>query len=88
MLAVHEGQTHFDTVLLDLKMPDSNDLGLLAKLRALQPRARLILMTAFGTPETQSEALAIGAWRVVHKPFDIKSVAAMIVDSHRATATD
>src|SRR5689334_22158200 len=40
----------FDVVLLDYRLPDSDDLGLLASLRRLLPDAQIILMTAFGRP--------------------------------------
>jgi CheY-like chemotaxis protein len=41
----------FDVVLLDFRLPDSNDLTLLARLRQLLPQSAVILMTAFSTPE-------------------------------------
>src|SRR5437773_8910298 len=40
-----------DVVLLDLNLPDSADLGLLSMMRRIAPATRIILMTAFGTPE-------------------------------------
>jgi DNA-binding NtrC family response regulator len=39
----------FDTVRLDFRLPDSNDLTLLTRLRSLAPQARFILMTAYGS---------------------------------------
>ena len=42
--------------MLDLRLPDMDDLSLLGTLRQLLPGARLILMTAFGTPEIVAEA--------------------------------
>lgn len=70
-----------DCVLLDLRMPDSSDLTLLAALRKLAPAARIILLTAFGSPELAREALALGAYRVVSKPFEIAEVAALVLAS-------
>ena len=80
--AVTEAEPPFDAVLLDLKLPDSADLSLLAALRTRLPAARIILMTAFGTDQTESDALKLGAFRVVRKPFDVKALAAMAVDWH------
>src|SRR5207249_1615367 len=40
-----------DAVLLDYRLPDSNDLALLANIRRLSPHSPVILMTAYGTPE-------------------------------------
>ena len=82
LLAAEEAPP-FDAVLLDLKLPDSDDLGLLRALRACLPTARIILMTAFGTEETRAEALTLGAFRVIRKPFDVKSLAAMVVEAHQ-----
>jgi len=86
LLASAEADTRFDAVLLDLKLPDSDGLSLLAAVKARQPAARLILMTAFGTEETQAEAIALGACRVIRKPFDVKAVAAMVLDGCQPVA--
>ena len=83
LAAAAEFEQGFDAVvLLDLKLPDSDDLGLLKRLRAQLPAARIVLMTAFGTEETQAEALRLGAFRVLQKPFDVKVLAAELVGSH------
>lgn len=63
-----------DVVLLDLNLPDSHDLGLLTMMRRLAPRTRIILMTAFGTPEVRAEARRIGVVSVIDKPFDLESL--------------
>lgn len=68
----------FDVVLLDFRLPDSNDLSLLSRLRRLAPDSRIIMMTAFGTPEMTQGALELGADRVVFKPFDIADLASLV----------
>jgi DNA-binding NtrC family response regulator len=60
----------FRIVVLDFRLPDMNDLSLLGTLRQLLPKARLILMTAFGTPDVIAEARALGA-TVLAKPFEL-----------------
>ncbi len=65
----------FDVVLLDFRLPDSNDLKLLAQLRQLMPEAAVILMSAFSTPEVVQCALALGAVDVVSKPFEMTDMA-------------
>jgi DNA-binding NtrC family response regulator len=67
----------FDVVVLDLRLPDMDDLSLLATLRQLIPRARLVLMTAFGTPELFSEARALGAG-VINKPFELEELSRLV----------
>jgi DNA-binding NtrC family response regulator len=60
-----------DVVLLDFRLPDSNDLGLLATIRQIAPAATIIMMTAFGTPDVTAGALKLGASRVLNKPFNM-----------------
>jgi CheY-like chemotaxis protein len=68
--AVTNSSQVFDVVVLDLRLPDMNDLSLLGTLRQLLPGAILILMTAFATPDIISDAHALGA-AVLHKPFEL-----------------
>ena len=68
----------FDVILLDLRLPDSNDLSLLSHLRRLAPQSRIIMMTAFGTPDLLQGALDLGACRVVNKPFELADVASLV----------
>ena len=65
-------------VLLDLKLPDSHDLGLLRTLRQRAPRCRIILMTAHGSVETLDEALRAGAFRALGKPFDMSQIVGIV----------
>src|SRR5262249_62164042 len=67
-----------DVVLLDLRLPDSTDLRVLSAMRRLSPRTPIILMTAFGTPDVIDDALNMGAFSVISKPFDMADVAPLI----------
>ena len=67
-----------DVVLLDYRLPDSNDFGLLTAVRRIMPRAQVILMTAFSAPEITQGAMRLGAFSVVAKPFEIGYVAALV----------
>jgi DNA-binding NtrC family response regulator len=72
--AVIDPSTRPDAVLLDLKLPDSDDLGLLQSVRRLVPCSPVILMTAFGTPEVLVDARRLGAFTVLDKPFDLEEL--------------
>jgi DNA-binding NtrC family response regulator len=65
-------------VLLDLRLPDSDDLGLLRRIRQIAPACRIILMTAHATSEILEEALEAGAYSVLRKPFDMTSVVGLV----------
>ena len=67
----------FDVVVLDLRLPDMNDLSLLGTLRQLLPGATLILMTAFGTAEIVNDAQALGA-TVLSKPFELEELSRLV----------
>ena len=74
----------FDAIVLDYRLPDSNDLHLLETIRGLQPSAAVVMMTAFGTPEVTSGALRLGAYRVVAKPFDVHDMVALVAKARES----
>ena len=82
--AMEDADEDIDVVLLDYRLPDSNDLSLLANVRRLQPRSAVVMMTAYGTPEVTAGALALGAYRVVGKPFDMHALEPLVVEAHQA----
>ena len=69
---LHEGQ--FDVVLSDLKMGGSDGLDVLRTAKALHPSSAVILMTAFGSVHTAVEAMKVGAFDYVQKPFEIEEM--------------
>jgi DNA-binding NtrC family response regulator len=69
---LHEGQ--YDVVLSDLKMGGSDGLDVLRTAKSLQPNTAVILMTAFGSIHTAVEAMKIGAFDYVQKPFEIEEM--------------
>ena len=76
--AITDGAEPPEVVLLDFRLPDSNDLNLLSRIISLVPKGRVILMTAYGTPELASAALERGAFTVIHKPFEMQDVTALV----------
>jgi len=67
-----------DLVLLDLRLPDSSDLALLADIRRKAPNTPVIVMTAFGTPEITADALRMGALTVLNKPFNMHDIETVV----------
>ena len=74
----------FDVVLLYYRLPDSDDLALLAAIRHAAPAAQVIVMTAFGRPEMVRGALELGAYRVVNKPFEMDAIADLVAQAASA----
>jgi DNA-binding NtrC family response regulator len=79
--AMRDARDPIDVVLLDYRLPDSNDLGLLADVRRLLPQSAVVMMTAFGTPEVMQGALEMGAYRVVNKPFDMHGLESLVLEA-------
>ena len=69
---LHGGQ--FDVVVCDLKMGGSDGLDVLRTAKAIHPATAVILMTAFGSVQTAVEAMQIGAFDYVQKPFEIEEM--------------
>ena len=64
----------YDVVLTDLVMDEIDGLAVLREAQRLQPRARVILMTAFASLETAIAALRQGAYDYLSKPFKMAEV--------------
>jgi DNA-binding NtrC family response regulator len=60
----------FDLLITDLKMPKITGIELLAEARKLRPDMPVVLMTAFATVQTAVEAMKLGAYDYIQKPFD------------------
>jgi DNA-binding NtrC family response regulator len=74
----------FDVVLLDLCLPDSRDLALLARIRGQWPATAVVMMTAHATPDVLDGAHQLGAHTILHKPFDLHSLPAILRSAHRS----
>jgi len=65
-----EGGGRFDLMISDVKMPKMGGLELLAEAKRLRPDMPVVLMTAFATVSTAVEAMKVGAFDYIQKPFD------------------
>ncbi|MBC7753287.1 MAG: sigma-54-dependent Fis family transcriptional regulator [Moraxellaceae bacterium] len=64
----------FDMVISDLQMPHVTGIELLKHVKDSYPETVFMLITAFGTTETAVEAMKMGAYDYVTKPFKIDEV--------------
>ena len=81
VMALKNDAERIDAVVLDYRLPDSDDLTLLATVRRLSPETAVVLMTAFGTPEVVKGALDLGVYRVLHKPFEMHDLESLLRDA-------
>ena len=75
-----------DVILLDYRLPDSDDLRLLETIRRVAPKSPVIMMTAYGTPAMQAGALNLGAYRVVSKPVELRDLAPLVQQAYESRA--
>src|SRR5215204_6269661 len=59
-----------DLIITDIRMPDMGGVDLLRTAKELFPEVEVIMMTAFANVDTAREALLVGAYDFVQKPFD------------------
>ena len=70
---------HVDLVITDLKMPRLDGMGVLKHLASEYPRVPVIMITAHGTVDTAVEALKLGAFDYITKPFDRDELRAAVM---------
>ncbi len=70
----HLGSDVFDLVIADLKMEPLSGLDLLRLVKQMSPDVEVILITAFGTIEVAVEAMRLGAFDFITKPFQVEEI--------------
>ncbi len=73
-----------DIVLMDVRMTGMTGLETLRKIRATNPKLLVILMTAYGTTQTAIEAMKLGAYDYLLKPFDIARLKTVVGNAFKA----
>jgi nitrogen regulation protein NR(I) len=67
-----------DAVLLDVRLPDMSGLDAFDKIRQIDPRLPVVIMTAYSTTETAIEAMKRGAFEYLLKPVDFRSLRTVV----------
>jgi len=82
----------FDLVLLDLSLPGLDGLGVLRELKASVPDVPVVMITGYASMESAIEAMKLGAYDYITKPFDLNEVQMIaeralererLIDEHR-----
>ncbi len=73
-----------DLVLMDVRMGGLSGLETLRRIRQMDPRLLVILMTAYGTTQTAIEAMKLGAYDYLLKPFDVPKLKEIVARALKA----
>jgi len=68
----------FDVVLTDLVLPRQDGMAVLAKVRGMNDRVPVIIMTAYGSVSSAVQALKAGAYDYITKPLDLDDIQAKV----------
>jgi two-component system response regulator PilR (NtrC family) len=83
--AVRKG--HFDLIISDLKMPAVDGVRLLEGVQKLRPETPVILITAHASAESAIEAMKLGAFDYLTKPFRVEEIRPIIARALEAKAS-
>jgi DNA-binding NtrC family response regulator len=86
LAAIAGATVPFDLVVLDLRLPDVDDLSLLNRVRELLPATTVVLMTAFATPDVISRAHSLGVLAILSKPFALEELSRIVSSSGEPTS--
>jgi nitrogen regulation protein NR(I) len=73
-----------DLVIMDIRMAGITGLETLRRIRQIDPKLLVILMTAYGTTQTAIEAMKLGAYDYLLKPFDVPKLKELIANALKA----
>ena len=68
----------FDLVITDMRMPDITGIEVLRKVKELSSQTIVVIITAFGTIENAVDAMKLGAFNYLIKPFSPDTIEAVI----------
>ena len=68
----------FDLVISDVKMPELDGIDVLKAVKEVSPETVVIMITAFATTETAVEAMKLGAYDYIIKPFKVDEIKLII----------
>lgn len=68
----------FDMVMTDMRLPDLTGIDILLKAKELNPKAIVVIVTAFASIENTVEAMKLGAFNYLQKPFTVEAIDALL----------
>jgi DNA-binding NtrC family response regulator len=76
--ALKQDLSRHDLLMSDIRMPEMDGLQFLDEVHKKWPNLPVILMTAYGSLETTMEAISLGAWDYISKPFSPEECRAIV----------
>src|SRR5881394_4571066 len=73
-----------DLVIMDVRMGGMNGLETLRRIRETNAKLPVIMMTAYGTTQTAIEAMKLGAYDYLLKPFDVPKLKEIVHNALKA----
>lgn len=70
--------THFDLVIVDIKMPEISGIDVLKSIRSYNSSAVVVMITAYASVDTAIKAMKLGAFDYIAKPFKIERIRVVI----------
>lgn len=68
------GEAPFDLIVVDNRLPRESGIEMVRRVRDQAVKSKVILMTAYETPEVKAEAKRLKVDRYVKKPFDLTEI--------------
>lgn len=81
--ALQQDISFYDLIMSDIRMPKMDGLQFLGQIKKQWPDVPVILMTAYGSLDTTMEAISLGAWDYISKPFspeDCRAIVKKVLD--------
>jgi two-component system, NtrC family, response regulator AtoC len=84
-VALEQAGKGVDLTILDYRLPDLDGLSVLKQIRQIDPDVLIILLTAYASVDTAVEAMKLGAYHFMNKPFDLEALATMVEQALETT---
>jgi signal transduction histidine kinase len=79
-------QNKIDVAVLDIRMGGMSGIEVLERLKFIEPRIEVVMMTAFETADTMRQALRLRACDYINKPFDVSTMRAAVANAMQRRA--